>query len=614
MAFQRKHPSARFSRARKRRGPSTRGTRFQRWSASVAKKGTSLFPKDLSALFGKLSLPLGILLVLFCVSLWLLSGYVLGKISPEYMVTVQPFEVSPEIGNRTSLSGKSASDIVVDILNDAASHAAQFHGTDYYSYGGEVKPQPVCLHHAIKVPIQTSYGIELKGISVDSVMHLYDKARYEQWIIGGDVVSSPGGLVGRIRLNNADAAKSWETPPSAHANASELVRDATYLMLAKEAPELLGQNYLQQAKYKAAEEVFRQWAIDDPQNWKPSYYLSLVYSYQGKLEEASSLANWSNNLTSDETSSSSKKHRAIRGSEKEIAFNLSQATKIALQARGTSDPQALDTLQHTLNTLGQGQSALSRLFISTPANADYRIQRARVLDKEALIELDRNSPTAYEHSRQSIDSLDEAIRSVPENGGLHEQRADLLMHLVAIMKKQGKGSHEIRAKGIEEEIRANEIEEARENTRALELRPKDASATALWGAVYGQIRLGNSEAAVDLARTITLLRPDCTAVNAAYIVALERAIKSPGHEPEREKEVNDRLGQLLKSNPEKSELLAVLDAFLNKKDRERADMIAAEGERRFPEDPAFEERKVQSYFVGSLHDERQTGSGRSQRL
>jgi hypothetical protein len=39
-----------------------------------------------------------------------------------------------------------------------------------------------------------------------------------------------------------------------------------------------------------------------------------------------------------------------------------------------------------------GQSSFSRLFISKPANADYRIQRARVLDKEALIELDRRSP------------------------------------------------------------------------------------------------------------------------------------------------------------------------------------------------------------------------------
>jgi hypothetical protein len=93
------------------------------------KSAFSLF-KYVGALLGKLSISLGILLFLICLALWLFTGYVLNKIHPEYMVTVQPFEISPEVDNHSSLSGKSASDIAVDILNDAASHAAQFHGTD----------------------------------------------------------------------------------------------------------------------------------------------------------------------------------------------------------------------------------------------------------------------------------------------------------------------------------------------------------------------------------------------------------------------------------------------------------------------------------------------------
>jgi hypothetical protein len=71
---------------------------------------------------------------------------------------------------------------------------------------------------------------------------------------------------------------------------------------------------------------------------------------------------------------------------------------------------------------------------------------------------------------QAIDSLDQAIQRVPENGGLHEQRAILLMHLVTIMKKQCEGSPYIRAK---------ESEEIRDYTRALELLPKEDS--PLWG-------------------------------------------------------------------------------------------------------------------------------------
>jgi hypothetical protein len=116
---------------------------------------------------------MGIVLCVLCIALWLFAAYIIGKISPADVVTVQPFEISAEIGNRTALSGKSASDIVVDILNDAAGHAAQFHGTDYYKYVG-AGAQPLSLEQPIKVPIQTSYGIELKGVSVDNLLLLYD--------------------------------------------------------------------------------------------------------------------------------------------------------------------------------------------------------------------------------------------------------------------------------------------------------------------------------------------------------------------------------------------------------------------------------------------------------
>ena len=580
--------------SRKRRHLPARESYFQLLPApdkkgTADKKGTPSLRESVGAILGSLSISLGIMLFLVCLAVWLLSGYFLGKMFPEYMVTVEPFEVISETGNHSSLSGKSASDMVVDILNDAASHAAQFHGTDYYKYVG-VSAQPVSLRQAIKVPIQTAYGIELKGISVDSILHLYDQARYDQWFISGDVMSSPKGLVGRIRLNNAHEAKSWETPVDADSSPSKLIRDATYLMLANEVPELLGQSYLQQADYPAAEKVFRQWAIDDPRNWKPSYYLSLAYSYQDKGQEASSLAKWSRNIAGNEAGRSSQRRTNSPGSEKELASNLAQITKIALETNGASDTQTLDTLQQTLDTLGRGQSHPSRLFKGGPVNVDYRIQRARVLDKEALIALDRNPAEAYERSTQALHSLDDAIQGVPENGGLHEQRAILLLHLVAIMKKQARGS---------QQIRATESEEAKEYIRALELQPKEDS--ALWGAVYAQINLGNDEDAIDLARTITLLQPGSRAASAAYIVALESGIKTPWKEPKKEKEVEDRLKRFLDSSPDESQLLAIWDALIVKKDRNGLDLIATGAKRLFAENSIFEERKLRAYATGLLN-------------
>ena len=221
---------------------------------------------------------------------------------------------------------------------------------------------------------------------------------------------------------------------------------------------------------------------------------------------------------------------------------------------------------------------------------DYRIQRARVLDKEALIALDGNPAEAYELSTQALNSLDDAIQGVPENGGLHEQRAILLLHLVAIMKKQAKGSQQIRAK---------ESEEAQEYIRALELQPKEDS--VLWGAVYAQINLGNEEDAIDLARTITLLQPGSRAASAAYIVALESGRKTPWKDPKKEKEVEDRLKRFLDSSPDESQLLAIWDALIMKNDRDGLDLIATGAKRLFPDNSIFEERKLRSYSAGLLN-------------
>jgi hypothetical protein len=592
MAFQSENQPNRHSFFGRRRRPPARGSHFHPSPAPADTKSTSSLHHALTAFLGKLLIiPLGVLLSLLCVGLFLFSGYVLGKISPEYMVTVQPFEILPESGSPGSLSGKGASDMVVDILNDVANHAAQFHGTDYYRYtvmDGAV--QPVSLHQVIKVPAQTSYGIELKGISVDSVLHLYDQARYDQWIVSGDVVPSPQGLIARIRLNNSHVARSWETPPSAHATPSEIVRQATYLMLANEVPELLGQSYLQQANYDDAEKVFRQWAIDDSQNWKPSYYLSLVYSYRDKPLEASSLAKWSSDLQSRKSDRISRHRVASAGSEGETIYRLAQTTKIALQTSATSDAQELDRLQQTLNSLGPRQSRLGRIFKPAPANVDYRIQRALILDKEARIALGQDSQKAYELASQAVDILGGVLQRVPENSGLHEQHAIALKQLVKIMRKQGKDARDIRAK---------ESEEAKEFTTALELRPSEES--PLWGAVYAQIHLGNNEDAVDLARTITLLQPDSKAARTAYIVALAHATRNSEGEPEREKELEDRIKRLLELNPDESQLSAIWHALLKNNNDEGLELVAAGARRLFPRSSAFEEPRLRLHSADMAH-------------
>jgi tetratricopeptide (TPR) repeat protein len=580
MNAQRERISSHQAPSRERRGARTSKTHFDtRVPASTPKEPKWSFLKGLSRLLQKLSLSAGAMAAIVGVGAWLAIGSFLGKISQEYMVTVQPFEIPSAIADHVSLSGKNAADIVVDTLNDASTHASRFHGTEYYRYDS-TGSQPVALHQAIKIPVQTTYDIEVSGISLDSLIRLYNGRRYQQWIIGGDVLSSPHGLIGRIRLNQGDTAKSWETAPSAHASPPELIRDATYMMLTSVNPELLGQSYLQQGKYDEAAKVFRQWEIDDPANWKPSYYLSLAYGYQDKNQEASNLATWSHDIADHEKKSGSQKPREGRRSENALSSDLANTAKVVLAASDAfSSPSSSPAEnENKLERLRQAELNLRRLSDSDVFNVDYRIERAKILDREALIASDLNPssllPCAW--SQEAIDTLDEAIQRVPENGGLYEQRAIFLMHLVALMKKHDKESPAISAK---------ETEEVRDYTSALELRPTEPS--PLWGAVYAQLDLGNAEEALDLARTITLLQPDSKAASTAYLVALEGSMRALGKEPEREKEVEVRLKQLLASKIEQTQLQALWHAFKESNYKEGLDLVGAEGKQRFPADSTF---------------------------
>lgn len=553
---------------------------------STPGKSKWFFFKGLYAVLERLSLPVGALIAILGLGTWLAFGFLLGKVSRQYMVTVQPFEISPAIANHVSISGKNAADIVVDTLNDASTHASQFHGTEYYKYDS-TGAQPVVLHQAIKIPVQTSYDIQVSGISLDSLIRLYNRTRYQEWIISGDVLSSPRGLIGRIRLNQGDTAKFWESAPSTDASPSELIRQATNMMLTSVNPELLGQAYLQQGKYEQAAKVFRQWELDNPQNWKPSYYLSLDYGYQDKNQEADNLASWSRRIKDHENASGFRNPLKTPGSEDALTSGLANTAKITLAASDVSHSPSSSLSEHmeNLDRLGQTELRLRRLSDSDSSDVDTRIVEAKILDAKALIESDLhpNSLLPCKWVQQAIAGLDEAIARVPENGGLYEQRAIFLMHLVDMMKKHNMASAT---------ITANETEEVAEYIRALEMRPTEPS--PLWGAVYAQLDLGKGEEAVDLARTLTLLQPDSEAAATAYIVALEGAMTRSGKQPEREKEVEARLKQLLQSKIEQTQLQALWHAFEKNNYQEGLDLVAAEGKRRFPADSTFEAHERQS--------------------
>jgi tetratricopeptide (TPR) repeat protein len=218
---------------------------------------------------------------------------------------------------------------------------------------------------------------------------------------------------------------------------------------------------------------------------------------------------------------------------------------------------------------------------ANPENTDYRIELARILDQEALTlsSLNPNSFEAPERSQKAIRNLNEAIKRVPNNAGLYEQRAILYEDLVAIMNNANVPSPE---------ARKEEEKELKDYTRGLEMRPSQG--TLLWGAVYAQLDLHHDEDAIALARTIYLLEPSSTDARMAYIVTVE-GTQSHGLVGAPEEEVEAPLNTLLQSNLNDSQLQTLYYAFQKNNNRKGMDLVAAEGSRRFPSDPTFQGQK-----------------------
>jgi hypothetical protein len=75
-----RHSYARESHFRPRPAPDRKATADKPRPVSLQ--------KNLAAIRDNLSISLGIVVFFLCLALWILIGYVIGKLSPEYMVTL----------------------------------------------------------------------------------------------------------------------------------------------------------------------------------------------------------------------------------------------------------------------------------------------------------------------------------------------------------------------------------------------------------------------------------------------------------------------------------------------------------------------------------------------
>jgi len=226
-------------------------------------------------------------------------GLLLRAFAPRPLIAVDPFEVPAELDKEIGVNGKNAANIFIDQVNETAKAAQAFRGSEFSSkhhYGH--------VSDLFRVPVQGSYGLQISGISVDDLVGLYRRVRYEQWKISGDVFKEGPNVAVRVRMRRGQDAQDWEIPSAQGGNAEGAIRTIAQEMLTANQPEAMGRAYLEwglqatdparrTALYTQAVGNFRSWAMRDPENPLPFYYMALAYHFQGDQQDSVDLAKWS---------------------------------------------------------------------------------------------------------------------------------------------------------------------------------------------------------------------------------------------------------------------------------------------------------------------------------
>jgi tetratricopeptide (TPR) repeat protein len=373
--------------------------------------------------------------------------------NPEPMIVVQPFEESTDAAKACGMTGKNAEDIFVDRVNELTAEAAAYHGNMYASKNslGRLPEQP-------RIPVETAYGISVHGVSVDDLIRLFNRVRYDQWNITGDVFVEGKRCRVRVRLTRATGSSGWDSTPAKGQSVTDTVRLTALKLIGAAHPELAGRALLQEIVdrknagvdpgplYGQAEDAFRGWIVSRPQDLRAYAYLTTAYIYEGKSLQALYVANWvqewpglKHRVEQAEVSRRSPKG----GSALEASPLLGEDTpedRIAMMGATAK----LTRRETTLDEMKSVKVVFDRLAAKHPGDARYYLNGA--VTSETIGVIMRNvaagrSLTAAEQSeitQRYEDAVQLFLRAValdPENAGIHRNLGEELSVFATVQGK-----------------------------------------------------------------------------------------------------------------------------------------------------------------------------------
>ncbi|WP_353065997.1 hypothetical protein RBB77_07100 [Tunturibacter psychrotolerans] len=365
---------------------------------------------------------------------------------PRPMIVVQPFEEASDIAKKCGMTGKNAEDIFVDQLNDLVTAAAHFHGnvnTNQNALG--------LLAQRPRIPVETAYGITVHGISVDDVLKLYDRVRYEQWIITGDVLGENDVCDVRVRLTTATSSSGWNIPVPKGKSLSETIQVATFKLITSADPELAGRALLQEiqeqmagsidskASDAAAEEAFKEWLNSRPQDMAPYFYLMTTFIYENKPSQASEVFGWVQEGDAVSKRVKEEEQKIWRGTPLTKEARRSPGPASSMEDNLQSVEAAAKVVENTsTNELIAIKSQLDRLRPKYPMDTKYIINSAVASSKIAdNIETSTSGKvltpdelqTVSRRRDECIQLLLDAIEIDPSNPGVHRSLGNELVKL-----------------------------------------------------------------------------------------------------------------------------------------------------------------------------------------
>lgn len=553
-------------RAIRRIGPSCRlgwealRNRLQHAAAAAARFGSGLVKNTVNLVLLAIAVIAGILLYAKLASLF----------SPHLMIVVQPFEVSDDVSKQLHISGKNASNYFLDELNRLVSDGAAFRGNSYSS-----KSHFSGIPDFPKIPVQSSYGIALEGVSIDAVIGVYNRIRYEQMAVGGDIVLAGKEVKITTRWRTDQDSEYADETDTENASLQPMIQSLVSQFLERVNPELAGRAYLHERRYDLAAETFTRWANNNSDDSMPEYYLALMTFYKSDQlpeeakerekeqedEDIALLSDWMKGQFSSAKCPQQYPDPAVSGlwwqrmkarfmrqgkeSPEDLADYLVAYQQLDDAELATTTPEE----QHTLAT--HAEEGYKKLAQKYPRDTNYRMN----IGKAAEI------LTNYQEEFEQF-KLAQAIE--PTNAGIERNLGSALNNLAIFGRKNtANDGKEQLCIALQHEVRA--------------LHLSLGMTDAIHDAVIVLDNLRDRDGAVGFTRIASLLSPESSAARKEYLKALVYDHK-----------ISNAIEAAALTPDGKNDLVAVMEDIANSKGAlPIAVELAKESVARWPQDPTI---------------------------